>query len=45
MNNVDKLDLEHQKLNVIKSLQEQGLSIQETNMIINGVMNLAKILK
>ena len=45
MNNVDKLDFEHQKLNVMKSLQEQGLSIQETNMIINGVMNLAKILK
>ena len=45
MNNVDKLDFEHQKLNVIKSLQEQGLSIQETNMIMNGVMNLAKILK
>ena len=30
MNNVDRLDFEHQKLNVMKSLQEQGLSIQES---------------
>ena len=45
MNNVDKLDFEHQKLNVMKSLQEQGLSIQETNTIINGLQALSRLLK
>ena len=41
MNNVDRTDIENKKINVMKYLQEQGLSIQETNTIINGISSLA----
>ena len=33
MNNVDKNETENKKINIMKQLQEQGLSIQETNEI------------
>ena len=45
MNNVDRLDFEHQKLNVTKILQEQGLSIQETRTVIEGLRTLTNLLK